>query len=166
MQYGFQDAIAKVGLVKFISDLFWIGMFYHLYNQVCHEPTTTIWIWCKHEGSAFTPYLSLAITWTCCTWISVCPTWTTQNRLQHLQFKNMLINSCFNFCIQIIFHLHYCATFTDYNAHACSWPLTHWNGLLRLHMQLEMFWNEFLLLGSRLWYLVSIMRYICVHEMT
>ncbi|KAK1402200.1 Triose phosphate/phosphate translocator, chloroplastic [Heracleum sosnowskyi] len=34
MQYGFQDAIAKVGLYKFLSDLFWIGMFYHLYNQV------------------------------------------------------------------------------------------------------------------------------------
>ncbi|XP_047332512.1 triose phosphate/phosphate translocator, chloroplastic-like [Impatiens glandulifera] len=34
MQYGFADAIAKVGLIKFLSDLFWIGMFYHLYNQV------------------------------------------------------------------------------------------------------------------------------------
>ncbi|XP_050237175.1 triose phosphate/phosphate translocator, chloroplastic-like [Mercurialis annua] len=34
MQYGFRDAIAKVGLLKFVSDLFWIGMFYHLYNQV------------------------------------------------------------------------------------------------------------------------------------
>ncbi|KAJ9563859.1 hypothetical protein OSB04_009019 [Centaurea solstitialis] len=34
MQYGFKDAIAKVGMVKFVSDLFWIGMFYHLYNQV------------------------------------------------------------------------------------------------------------------------------------
>ncbi|KAK0575237.1 hypothetical protein LWI29_035886 [Acer saccharum] len=34
MQYGFRDAIAKVGLVKFLSDLFWIGMFYHLYNQL------------------------------------------------------------------------------------------------------------------------------------
>ncbi|XP_011018499.1 PREDICTED: triose phosphate/phosphate translocator, chloroplastic-like [Populus euphratica] len=34
MQHGFGDAIAKVGLVKFLSDLFWIGMFYHLYNQV------------------------------------------------------------------------------------------------------------------------------------
>ncbi|KAF9677137.1 hypothetical protein SADUNF_Sadunf08G0076400 [Salix dunnii] len=34
MQHGFRDAIAKVGLVKFLSDLFWIGMFYHLYNQV------------------------------------------------------------------------------------------------------------------------------------
>ncbi|CAI0463092.1 unnamed protein product [Linum tenue] len=34
MQHGFSDAIAKVGLVKFLSDLFWIGMFYHLYNQV------------------------------------------------------------------------------------------------------------------------------------
>ncbi|GMI90247.1 triose-phosphate / phosphate translocator, ACCLIMATION OF PHOTOSYNTHESIS TO ENVIRONMENT 2 [Hibiscus trionum] len=34
MQYGFRDAIAKVGLTKFLSDLFWIGMFYHLYNQL------------------------------------------------------------------------------------------------------------------------------------
>lgn len=34
MQHGFADAIAKVGLRKFLSDLFWIGMFYHLYNQV------------------------------------------------------------------------------------------------------------------------------------
>ncbi|KAH1064212.1 hypothetical protein J1N35_029199 [Gossypium stocksii] len=34
MQYGFRDAIAKVGLIKFLSDLFWIGMFYHLYNQL------------------------------------------------------------------------------------------------------------------------------------
>ncbi|KAL6192853.1 hypothetical protein ACLB2K_033939 [Fragaria x ananassa] len=34
MQYGFRDAIAKVGIYKFLSDLFWIGMFYHLYNQL------------------------------------------------------------------------------------------------------------------------------------
>ncbi|KAF8021401.1 hypothetical protein BT93_G1747 [Corymbia citriodora subsp. variegata] len=34
MQYGFREAIAKVGLFKFLSDLFCIGMFYHLYNQV------------------------------------------------------------------------------------------------------------------------------------
>ncbi|XP_062162396.1 triose phosphate/phosphate translocator, chloroplastic-like [Alnus glutinosa] len=34
MQYGFKDAIAKVGLYKFLSDMFWIGMFYHLYNQI------------------------------------------------------------------------------------------------------------------------------------
>ncbi|XP_059648775.1 triose phosphate/phosphate translocator, chloroplastic-like [Cornus florida] len=34
MQFGFADAIAKVGLYKFLSDLFWIGMFYHLYNQI------------------------------------------------------------------------------------------------------------------------------------
>lgn len=46
MQYGFRDAIAKVGLYKFLSDLFWIGMFYHLYNQVsdcyvyCIQPKT------------------------------------------------------------------------------------------------------------------------------
>lgn len=35
MKYGFNDAIAKVGLTKFVTDLFWVGMFYHLYNQVC-----------------------------------------------------------------------------------------------------------------------------------
>lgn len=34
MQHGFNDAIAKVGMTKFISDLFWVGMFYHLYNQL------------------------------------------------------------------------------------------------------------------------------------
>ncbi|GAB2298639.1 hypothetical protein Dimus_032709 [Dionaea muscipula] len=34
MKHGFADAIAKVGLTKFISDLFWVGMFYHLYNQL------------------------------------------------------------------------------------------------------------------------------------
>ncbi|URD94025.1 Triose phosphate phosphate translocator [Musa troglodytarum] len=34
MQHGFKDAVAKVGLTKFISDLFWVGMFYHLYNQL------------------------------------------------------------------------------------------------------------------------------------
>ncbi|KAL8507049.1 hypothetical protein ACS0TY_017797 [Phlomoides rotata] len=34
IKYGFNDAIAKVGLTKFISDLFWVGMFYHLYNQL------------------------------------------------------------------------------------------------------------------------------------
>ncbi|KAF3451429.1 hypothetical protein FNV43_RR07524 [Rhamnella rubrinervis] len=34
IKHGFNDAIAKVGLVKFISDLFWVGMFYHLYNQL------------------------------------------------------------------------------------------------------------------------------------
>jgi len=34
LKTGFNDAIAKVGLVKFVSDLFWVGMFYHLYNQV------------------------------------------------------------------------------------------------------------------------------------
>ncbi|PON79675.1 Triose phosphate/phosphoenolpyruvate translocator [Parasponia andersonii] len=34
LQCGFKDAIAKVGLYKFLSDLFWIGMFYHLYNQL------------------------------------------------------------------------------------------------------------------------------------
>ncbi|CAH9081281.1 unnamed protein product [Cuscuta epithymum] len=34
MKHGFNDAIAKVGLTKFLSDLFWVGMFYHLYNQI------------------------------------------------------------------------------------------------------------------------------------
>ncbi|KAL6627091.1 hypothetical protein ACP70R_030817 [Stipagrostis hirtigluma subsp. patula] len=34
MQYGFKDAIAKVGLQKFVSDLFLVGLFYHLYNQI------------------------------------------------------------------------------------------------------------------------------------
>ncbi|MCO5610605.1 hypothetical protein L7F22_064844 [Adiantum nelumboides] len=34
MQHGFADAIAKVGMTKFLSDLFWVGMFYHLYNQL------------------------------------------------------------------------------------------------------------------------------------
>ncbi|KAF9589406.1 hypothetical protein IFM89_023682 [Coptis chinensis] len=34
MKHGISDAIAKVGMTKFISDLFWVGMFYHLYNQV------------------------------------------------------------------------------------------------------------------------------------
>eukprot|EP00252_Welwitschia_mirabilis_P000875 TRINITY_DN1085_c0_g1_i1.p1 TRINITY_DN1085_c0_g1~~TRINITY_DN1085_c0_g1_i1.p1 ORF type:complete len:433 (+),score=37.62 TRINITY_DN1085_c0_g1_i1:278-1576(+) len=37
MQHGFADAIAKVGMGKFISDLFWVGMFYHLYNQVANN---------------------------------------------------------------------------------------------------------------------------------
>ncbi|KAM7262975.1 hypothetical protein ACFE04_000658 [Oxalis oulophora] len=34
IKHGFADAIAKVGLTKFLSDLFWVGMFYHLYNQL------------------------------------------------------------------------------------------------------------------------------------
>ncbi|XP_057464078.1 triose phosphate/phosphate translocator TPT, chloroplastic isoform X1 [Actinidia eriantha] len=34
IKHGFGDAIAKVGLTKFITDLFWVGMFYHLYNQL------------------------------------------------------------------------------------------------------------------------------------
>ncbi|KAL8468108.1 hypothetical protein ACS0TY_031371 [Phlomoides rotata] len=34
IKHGFSDAIAKVGLTKFLSDLFWVGMFYHLYNQL------------------------------------------------------------------------------------------------------------------------------------
>ncbi|MBA0683853.1 hypothetical protein Goari_025480, partial [Gossypium aridum] len=34
MKHGFTDAVAKVGMTKFISDLFWVGMFYHLYNQL------------------------------------------------------------------------------------------------------------------------------------
>uniref|UniRef100_A0A3B6FK75 Sugar phosphate transporter domain-containing protein n=1 Tax=Triticum aestivum TaxID=4565 RepID=A0A3B6FK75_WHEAT len=34
MQYGLNDAIAKVGMTKFVSDLFLVGLFYHLYNQI------------------------------------------------------------------------------------------------------------------------------------
>eukprot|EP00250_Pteridium_aquilinum_P011138 c19859_g1_i1 orf=444-1793(-) len=34
MQHGFADAITKVGMTKFVTDLFWVGMFYHLYNQL------------------------------------------------------------------------------------------------------------------------------------
>ncbi|KAK9227436.1 hypothetical protein WN943_012489 [Citrus x changshan-huyou] len=34
IKHGLSDAISKVGMVKFISDLFWVGMFYHLYNQL------------------------------------------------------------------------------------------------------------------------------------
>ncbi|GKV47749.1 hypothetical protein SLEP1_g54616 [Rubroshorea leprosula] len=34
IKHGFSDAITKVGMTKFISDLFWVGMFYHLYNQL------------------------------------------------------------------------------------------------------------------------------------
>ncbi|WOH11872.1 hypothetical protein DCAR_0831368 [Daucus carota subsp. sativus] len=34
LKTGFSDAIAKVGLTKFVTDLFWVGMFYHLYNQL------------------------------------------------------------------------------------------------------------------------------------
>ncbi|KAI3466701.1 hypothetical protein Pfo_023364 [Paulownia fortunei] len=34
IKHGFSDAIAKVGLTKFITDLFWVGLFYHLYNQL------------------------------------------------------------------------------------------------------------------------------------
>lgn len=34
LKHGFNDAIAKVGMTKFVSDLFWVGMFYHLYNQL------------------------------------------------------------------------------------------------------------------------------------
>ncbi|XP_022978714.1 triose phosphate/phosphate translocator, chloroplastic-like [Cucurbita maxima] len=34
LKFGFNDAIAKVGVTKFVSDLFWVGMFYHLYNQL------------------------------------------------------------------------------------------------------------------------------------
>ncbi|KAL3820423.1 hypothetical protein ACJIZ3_006328 [Penstemon smallii] len=34
LKHGFNDAIAKVGLTKFVTDLFWVGMFYHLYNQL------------------------------------------------------------------------------------------------------------------------------------
>ncbi|CAN1280932.1 Triose phosphate/phosphate translocator TPT, chloroplastic [Linum perenne] len=34
MQHGFNDAITKVGMTKFVTDLFWVGLFYHLYNQL------------------------------------------------------------------------------------------------------------------------------------
>jgi solute carrier family 35 protein E1 len=34
LQSRFGNAITKVGISKFLSDLFWVGMFYHLYNQV------------------------------------------------------------------------------------------------------------------------------------
>ncbi|KAK9131900.1 hypothetical protein Scep_011428 [Stephania cephalantha] len=34
LKHGFNDAIAKVGLTKFVTDLFWVGLFYHLYNQL------------------------------------------------------------------------------------------------------------------------------------
>eukprot|EP00246_Nothoceros_aenigmaticus_P011779 TRINITY_DN3353_c0_g2_i1.p1 TRINITY_DN3353_c0_g2~~TRINITY_DN3353_c0_g2_i1.p1 ORF type:complete len:292 (+),score=45.09 TRINITY_DN3353_c0_g2_i1:61-936(+) len=37
LQSGFADGIAKVGLLKFMSDLFWVGMFYHLYNQIANN---------------------------------------------------------------------------------------------------------------------------------
>jgi solute carrier family 35 protein E1 len=37
LQSGFGDAIAKVGINKFLSDLFWVGMFYHLYNQLANN---------------------------------------------------------------------------------------------------------------------------------
>ncbi|KAJ8433212.1 hypothetical protein Cgig2_023164 [Carnegiea gigantea] len=42
MQHGFRDAIAKVGLQKFVSDLLWIGMFYHLYIIRWPRPTNTL----------------------------------------------------------------------------------------------------------------------------
>ncbi|KAK3140417.1 hypothetical protein QOZ80_5AG0400680 [Eleusine coracana subsp. coracana] len=34
VQHGFKDAIAKVGLTKFVSNFLLVGLFYHLYNQV------------------------------------------------------------------------------------------------------------------------------------
>lgn len=34
LQHGFEDAIAKVGMTKFVTDLIWVGLFYHLYNQL------------------------------------------------------------------------------------------------------------------------------------
>jgi solute carrier family 35 protein E1 len=37
LQPGFGDAITKVGICKFLSDLFWVGMFYHLYNQLANN---------------------------------------------------------------------------------------------------------------------------------
>lgn len=37
LKHGFSDAIAKVGMQRFLSDLFWVGMFYHLYNQLANN---------------------------------------------------------------------------------------------------------------------------------
>jgi len=37
MNGGISAAIAKVGAQKFYSDLFWVGMFYHLYNQLANN---------------------------------------------------------------------------------------------------------------------------------
>eukprot|EP00245_Coleochaete_scutata_P001564 TRINITY_DN11942_c0_g2_i1.p1 TRINITY_DN11942_c0_g2~~TRINITY_DN11942_c0_g2_i1.p1 ORF type:complete len:440 (-),score=80.84 TRINITY_DN11942_c0_g2_i1:654-1973(-) len=37
MQHGFKDVVAKVGLQKIVLDLFWVGMFYHLYNQFANN---------------------------------------------------------------------------------------------------------------------------------
>ncbi|KAL9236800.1 hypothetical protein vseg_011428 [Gypsophila vaccaria] len=34
MKHGFNDAIVKVGLTKFVTDLFWVGMFFHLNIQL------------------------------------------------------------------------------------------------------------------------------------
>lgn len=34
VQYGFKDAIDKVGVTTFVTDLILVGLFYHLYNQV------------------------------------------------------------------------------------------------------------------------------------
>jgi solute carrier family 35 protein E1 len=34
---GFTAAISKVGLQKFLFDLFWVGIFYHLYNQLANN---------------------------------------------------------------------------------------------------------------------------------
>lgn len=63
MQYGFRDAIAKVGLYKFLSDLFWIGMFYHLYNQVCYR-TCHIQLLLQSKGI-----------WDLCVWYMLMLTW-------------------------------------------------------------------------------------------
>lgn len=49
MQYGFKDAIVKVGLSKFLSDLFLVGMFFHLYNQVLYVLTTSFMIRVFHH---------------------------------------------------------------------------------------------------------------------
>lgn len=37
LNHGFKDAVAKVGTQKLVLDLFWVGMFYHLYNQLANN---------------------------------------------------------------------------------------------------------------------------------
>lgn len=66
MQYGFKDAIAKVGLTKFLSDLFWIGMFYHLYNQVCKLKNISLFIESSENKSvAILFYLMFTLLFLC-----------------------------------------------------------------------------------------------------
>lgn len=64
LQHGFKDAIAKVGLQKFLSDLFWIGMFYHLYNQVPVYMISFRRVWSLDEGNCpqlFFPFFQLGL---------------------------------------------------------------------------------------------------------